>query len=182
MSIWSKILQDLRGQDEPPKEHNPMIRELLRKMPPREARFALANMQAELIAMEPALDAVMDPEDLAKEFVDLIGRLHEERFACVFVSQSRKRLGDIKVFEGGSTTRTTLYPRVLFKEALARDATGIILCHNHPGGTALPSPQDRELTRRIQDIGESMEVRVIDHLIVTPDGNHVSFRRHGWMP
>lgn len=154
---------------------------LLKKMSVRDARFHLSNLQAALIAMEPQTDLVTDPEELAPLFHAVIGTLPEERFACVFVDQARKRLGSVKVFEGGSRTRTVLYPRVLFREALERDATGIILSHNHPGGTALPSPQDRELTRRIQEIGESLEVRVLDHLIVTPQGDHASFRRAGWM-
>ena len=158
------------------------IASLVKKKGLREAKFELSRLQAALIAMEPENTDVIDPMDLAPEFHALIGTLPEERFACAFVNQSRKRLGSIKVFEGGSITRTTLYPRTLFKEALDRDATGIILCHNHPGGTALPSGQDRQLTRKIEELGESLEVRLLDHIIVVPNKDTaVSFRRSGWM-
>lgn len=156
-------------------------RTLLKTMSARDARFYLSSVQAALLAMEPREEAVMDPEDLAPMFHAVIGTLPEERFAAAFVTQARNLVGPIKVFEGGSISRTVLYPRVLFKEAFNRDATGIIICHNHPGGTPLPSPQDRELTRRVQELGDSLECRLLDHLIVTPKGGHASFRRHGWM-
>lgn len=158
------------------------IASLVKKKGLREAKFELARLQAELIAMEPERAEVLDPEELAPQFHALIGTLPEERFAVAFLNQSRKLLG-IKVMEdGGSTTRTTLYPRKLFKMAFDMDATGIVLCHNHPGGMALPSAQDRALTRKIEELGDSLEIRLIDHIIVVPkEGGHSSFRRNGWL-
>lgn len=144
------------------------------------ARNLMAELYTSLIFNEaPAEEIVLDAEDFAPELIKAIGLRTEERFAAIFVDQARRVVGR-KVFEGGSRTRTTLYPRILFKAALEFDATGIILAHNHPGGTCLPSPQDRELTRRVAEIGESLEVRLLDHLIVTAT-EHVSFRRRGWL-
>ena len=145
------------------------------------ARNALSALQAELIACEPRSEVIMDAEaDCGRRFMDAIGKRADERFAAIFVDQARVQIGGLCVFEGGSRTRTTLYPRILFGEALKRNATGIILSHNHPGGTPLPSPQDRELTRRIDEIGQSLEVKLLDHLIVTTT-ECVSFRRRGWL-
>jgi DNA repair protein RadC len=121
----------------------------------------------------------LDPEELAPWFRSEIGLCEEERFAVVYLDQGR-RVVDREVFEAGSRTRTVLYPRRLFEGALRCKATGIVLAHNHPGGSLSPSPQDRDLTRRIQVLGESLEVALVDHLIVTREG-HASFRRHGWM-
>lgn len=144
------------------------------------ARNLMAELYTNLIFNEaPTDEPVLNPEDFAPELIQAIGLRTEERFAAIFVDQGRRVVGR-KVFEGGSRTRTTLYPRILFKAALEFDATGIVLAHNHPGGTCLPSPQDRELTRRVAEIGESLEIRLLDHLIVTAT-EHVSFRRSGWM-
>lgn len=120
-----------------------------------------------------------DPEDLAPWFRSVIGLAEEERFSAVFLDQGRRIVGR-EVYEAGSRTRTVLYPRRLFEAALRDKATGIVLAHNHPGGSLSPSPQDRELTRRVQQIGESLEICLVDHLLVTREG-HASFRRHGWM-
>ncbi len=140
----------------------------------------VARIHRELVReAESERRTVVDPEELAPWFRSEIGLLEEERFAAVFLDQARNIVGR-EVFEGGSRTRTTLYPRTLFAAALRRKATGIVLSHNHPGGTCLPSPQDRDLTRRVAEIGESLEVRLIDHILVTRT-EHVSFRRNGWM-
>lgn len=140
----------------------------------------VARIHRELLReTESVREICLDPEDLAPWFRSEIGLGEEERFAAVFLDQAR-RIVAREVFEGGSRTRTTLYPRVLFAAALRCKATGIVLCHNHPGGTCLPSPQDRELTRRVAEIGESLEVRLLDHILVTRT-EHASFRRHGWM-
>ena len=140
----------------------------------------VARVHKELVReREACRECCLDAEELAPWFRSEIGLGEEERFAAVFLDQARNIVGR-EVFEGGSRTRTTLYPRVLFGAALRCKATGIVLAHNHPGGTCLPSPQDRDLTRRVAEIGESLEVRLLDHLLVTCS-EHVSFRRRGWL-
>lgn len=140
----------------------------------------VARIHRELVReREARREVCLDAEELAPWFRSEIGLREEERFAAVFLDQARNIVGR-EVFEGGSRTRTTLYPRVLFAAALRCKATGIVLSHNHPGGTCLPSPQDRELTRRVAEIGETLEVRLLDHILVTRS-EHVSFRRRGWL-
>ena len=142
-------------------------------------KHALREMLSALVANERMAEPLEDLEKAGEALRDMIGYGDEERFAAIFVDQGRHEVGR-HIFEGGSRTRTTLYPRLLFKMALECDATGIILAHNHPGGTCLPSPQDRDLTRRAAEIGESLEVRMLDHFIVTSQ-DMVSFRKNGWM-
>jgi DNA repair protein RadC len=157
------------------------VRDLAR-VDPKKARDLLSEMQAELLACEGIGDVCIDPEEFAPFFHAVIGKRATEQFAYVMLDQGRKVLAK-GVFKGCGTsvTRCTLYPREVFTLALKIGATGIVLAHNHPGGTCLPSPQDRELTRRIADIGEGLEVRILDHLIVTPQGEHIAFRKNGWM-
>ena len=72
-----------------------------------------------------------------------------------------------------------IHPREVFKAAVAGNAAGIIIAHNHPSGDAAPSGQDREVTRRLRDAGKILGIPVVDHVIVTPTGAHFSFRDGG---
>lgn len=159
------------------------VRELAAVGGRRAALEVLMSCASELFAEERD-GAIFDNSDeavdaLALEARALVGMDEVERFMVFMFNQNKNRVG-MHVFEEGSTTRTVLYPRKLFKVAFDTNATGIILVHNHPGGGLKASSQDRDLTRRIQQLGESLEVALMDHLIVTREG-HASFRKHGWI-
>lgn len=115
---------------------------------------------------------------LAEQFMNAIGCMPEERFAAIFFAHNGEQLGPMVIYEGGTTSRTVLYPRNLFRDALLRDATGMVICHNHPGGATEPSQQDRHLTSSVEKIGESLNVTLIDHIIVTKD-RFTSLKRMG---
>lgn len=141
----------------------------------------LNEMASALLAKEAQLMPVaLGKKDFEELLKPQFGDYQEERFVALFFDQGRRLLG-IRKFEGGSRTRTVLYPRLLFKAAFELDATGIVLAHNHPGGGTQPSAQDRELTRRVQQIGDSLEVTLIDHIIVTANSGTFSFREAGYM-
>ena len=63
----------------------------------------------------------------------------------------------------------------VFKVALLQNASSIILCHNHPGGTLSPSQEDIDSTRVMIDIGRVLGIRILDHFILTPD-DYLSLR------
>lgn len=139
-----------------------------------------ARIHRELVSeRELQQETCRDPEELVPWFRAHIGLAEEERFAAVFLDQQGRILGR-RVFDTGSRTRTVLYPRELFDAALRVNATGLVLAHNHPGGALVPSLQDRELTKRVRQMGEPLEVCLVDHLIVTRHG-HASFCQNGWM-
>lgn len=141
----------------------------------------LNEMASALLAEEARLMPVaLEKKDFEELIKPQFGDYQEERFVALFFDQGRRLLG-IRKFEGGSRTRTVLYPRALFKAAFELDATGIVLAHNHPGGSTEPSLQDRELTRRVQQIGDSLEVTLIDHIIATANNGTFSFREAGYM-
>lgn len=148
---------------------------------PRDVRMLLSSLYSDLMFAGEGMrsDLVLDATELVPEFRAAIGNMDDERFAVVFLDQGRRVLGS-KVYDGGSRTRTVLYPRQLFRDAFEFDASGMVLAHNHPGGSCLPSGQDRELTRRVIQLGDSLEVTLIDHLIITKE-SHASFRQAGWM-
>src|SRR5688572_18879441 len=66
----------------------------------------------------------------------------------------------------GTLSQTSVHAREVVKEALAFNAAGVILCHNHPSGRADPSPWDVQLTRLLQRSLALVEIRVVDHFVV----------------
>lgn len=78
----------------------------------------------------------------------------------------------------GGLTGTVVDVRVVLKEALAANATHIALCHNHPSGSPQPSPADDQLTQRMKRAAETIDIRLIDHVIVA-DGCYYSYSDEG---
>lgn len=156
-----------------------VIRVVQRNVARRAKAGEFLEKAAALYATEMDSTVVMDSEAIAPWFRAEIGFAATERFAAIFLDNGHRVLDRI-VFEEGSVTRCVLYPRKVFEAAFKCNAAGVILSHNHPGGNLKPSSNDRDLTRRIQQLGESLECTLIDHIIVTREG-HASFRRHGWI-
>ena len=65
--------------------------------------------------------------------------------------------------------------RLLYAVALKTVSAGLILAHNHPSGILRPSGADQELTKKIKKAGELFDIKLLDHLIILPDGNYFSF-------
>lgn len=91
-----------------------------------------------------------------------------ERGHAIFFDQHRAWLGDA-AFGLGGLGKLSLRMRELFGEALRLGATGIILAHNHPSGQCRPSGCDIAATRRLQEVGQALDIALIDHLIVTTE-------------
>jgi len=77
----------------------------------------------------------------------------------------------------GTVDGSAVYPREVVREVIANDATGVILAHNHPSGRTNPSEADRQLTRRIGDALRSIDVRLLDHVVVG-GADYYSFADH----
>jgi DNA repair protein RadC len=77
----------------------------------------------------------------------------------------------------GTVTVNTVYPREIIKKALSRNASALIVAHNHPSGVLTPSKQDRQLTKQLYLACSMMHIRLLDHLIIG-DG-HFSFADAG---
>jgi len=75
-------------------------------------------------------------------------------------------------------TGTVVDVRLVYKVALQHGATGVILCHNHPSGTLKASEADRQITRKIKVAGENLDIKVLDHIIVT-ESAYLSFADEG---
>lgn len=78
----------------------------------------------------------------------------------------------------GTVNRITVYPREVVKRALVLNASAFIVAHNHPSGDPTPSRDDIEMTRRLKDAADALEIKLHDHVVVG-HGRHVSFRSFG---
>ena len=107
----------------------------------------------------------------------IIGELPHEEFWIVYLNNSNKILSKGQLSKGG-ITGTLVDVRIVFKSALELGATGLILCHNHPSGTLVPSEADKQITKKLKSAGDSLEIKVLDHLIIT-ETNYFSFVDEG---
>ncbi|WP_418508386.1 RadC family protein [Corallibacter sp.] len=96
----------------------------------------------------------------------VIGELPHEEFWIVYLNNSNKVIQKQQLSKGG-ITGTLVDVRLVMKNALELGATGLILAHNHPSGTLKPSEADKQLTQKMKRAGESLDMKVLDHLIVT---------------
>ncbi len=103
--------------------------------------------------------------------------LGHEVFWGVFLDAQNRVIAAEELFRG-TLTQTSVYPREVVKRALAHNAAGVILAHNHPSGVAEPSIQDQALTRALAESLALVDVKVLDHFIVAPGGG-LSFAERG---
>lgn len=96
----------------------------------------------------------------------IIGELPHEEFWILYLNNSNKVIFKAQISVGG-ITGTIVDVRLVFKMALEKGATALILCHNHPSGTLVPSDADKQITKKLKLAGDSLDVKVLDHLIVT---------------
>ena len=105
-----------------------------------------------------------------REFLQAkIGRLPHEVFVCLYLD-SRLHLIECDELFRGSITQTAIYPREILKEALARNASALIVAHNHPSGNPLPSKADQELTKVLAHALQLVDIQLLDHCIVSSGG------------
>ena len=96
----------------------------------------------------------------------IIGELPHEEFWIIYLNNSNKVISKSQLSKGG-ITGTLVDTRLVFKVALEMGATSLILCHNHPSGTIMPSDADKLITKKLKLAGDSLDVKVLDHLIIT---------------
>lgn len=100
-----------------------------------------------------------------------------ERFYVVALNASCKVLGSKKISEG-SLSEVSAYPRMVMEAALNLNAHSVLLCHNHPGGTCAPSPEDISSTLQLQCLLNGVGILTLDHIIVAGDKTY-SLVQHG---
>lgn len=120
---------------------------------------------------------LLSPDTTRNYLKLLLAREHRELFIVIFLDTQNGVLDHQCLFKG-SIESATVYPREVVKAVLDRNAASVILSHNHPSGNAEPSTQDKIITSRIVSALETIDVRVLDHIIVG-GSNTISFAEQG---
>ena len=107
----------------------------------------------------------------------IIGDLDHEEFWVVYLNNSNKVIQQTQLSKGG-ITGTLVDVRLLFKMVLQVGAVAIIMAHNHPSGTLKPSQADKDITQKLKLAGQSLDIKVLDHVIVTQKA-YFSFADNG---
>ncbi|MCM4158433.1 DNA repair protein [Antarcticibacterium flavum] len=130
------------------------------------------------IAQAPKITSSMSAKELLFETwnKDQIGL--QECFKVILLNNANKVKGIYEVSTGG-ITGTLVDLRIIFAVILKSLTTSVILAHNHPSGTLKPSEADKSLTQKIKSAGILLDVKILDHLIITPDGDYFSFADEG---
>ncbi|HBL75886.1 MAG: hypothetical protein A2W90_10750 [Bacteroidetes bacterium GWF2_42_66] len=103
--------------------------------------------------------------DVARIFQPLLGDLPHEEFWVLMLNRSNRVIDKQMVSQGG-LSGTVIDVRIILKAAVERLASAIILCHNHPSGNLLASEADRNITKKIKEAGQWMDIPVLDHVII----------------
>ncbi|OZB74839.1 MAG: hypothetical protein B7X28_01450 [Halothiobacillus sp. 13-55-253] len=135
-----------------------------------DAKFAQLQAVLELarrhFAEELAEGAVIDSPEATRRY--LLAQLRDaaqEVFAVLFLDQRHRVLAFERLFFG-TINQSAVHPREVVKAVLRHNAAAVILAHNHPSGVAEPSTADREITLRLRDALNLIDVRLLDHMIV----------------
>ena len=110
---------------------------------------------------------------------DLIGLDSVENILVLYLN-SGNRVVDHEILSTGIENQTSVYPKQIARRALLKYADGVIISHNHPSGSIHPSTADIKITRMISDALNTVEVRFLDHIIITRE-DHFSMRKNGMM-
>lgn len=122
-------------------------------------------------------DMVTTSDEVARYLQTKLRDYRREVFGVVFLNRANK-INHFEIISEGGITGTVADPRVILKKALEEDAVNIILCHNHPSGSLKPSRADEDLTAKIREAARFLDIRVLDHIIVSDEG-YYSFADEG---
>ncbi|MBS1755327.1 MAG: DNA repair protein RadC [Ferruginibacter sp.] len=112
---------------------------------------------------------IKESKDVAKYLQTQLKDYTYEVFAVLFLNQANK-INHFEIVSKGGITGTVADPRIILKKALDNNATSLVLCHNHPSGNLRPSKADEELTKKIAEAARYLDIKVIDHIIVSEEG------------
>jgi DNA repair protein RadC len=146
----------------------------------RQARVIVAAVEvAQRIAVEqiPERMQIKSPADVAALLMIEMGHLDQEHLRVVLLD-TKNRVQEVVTVYIGSVNSAAIRVGEVFKAAIRRNSTALIVAHNHPSGDPTPSPEDILVTRQIVEAGKLLDCEVLDHLIVAK-GRHVSMRERG---
>ncbi|NOX20972.1 MAG: DNA repair protein RadC [Nitrospirae bacterium] len=132
------------------------------------------SLLKEQIARRPVFHS---PERVIEYLRFSMGGNKDEQFRILLLDNQNRLIKEVLISEG-TVDQAHVYPRRILETTLQYKASGLILVHNHPGGKAQPSKADITLTEKIREVSNTLNIRLLDHLIVTTD-SYFSFNKEG---
>lgn len=108
---------------------------------------------------------ISSPSDISKLLMNEMVGLKQEILKVIMLDTKNNVIGIKDVFKGSLNT-SIVHPREIFKEALKKSSSSIIICHNHPSGDPTPSKEDINITIRLKECSKIMGIDLLDHLII----------------
>lgn len=124
-------------------------------------------------------EALTNPTAVQQFLERELARQPREHFGCLYLDSQYRAL-HWEVLFSGTLNAAAVYPREVVRSSLVRGAAAVILAHNHPSGVAEPSQADRQITERLVDALQLVDIKVLDHLVIGA-GSNVSFAERGWL-
>jgi DNA repair protein RadC len=126
------------------------------------------------------LDVLSSPQAVVDFARATLAGLPHEAFMVIYLNTKNEVINH-EIIHEGTVDHAVVYPRRIFEAALRHHASGLILVHNHPSGHPEPSEEDKRLTRAIVDAARTIDLRVVDHIVVGKT-DHFSFMEHHLLP
>ena len=142
-----------------------LVRDVAGDYRPANADEVLQAAQRVLAGQMRGCETLTSPQ-VVRDFLRVkLGTLEHEVFGVIHLDAQNRVIDYVEMFRG-TVSQTSVYPREVVKEALARNSAALLLVHNHPSGAAEPSRADEMLTQTLKSALALVDVRVLDHLIV----------------
>ena len=110
-------------------------------------------------------EIISSSTDIVELVQPQLADLPHEEFWLILLNRANHIITKIILSKGG-ISGTVVDPRLVFKAAIEHQASGIILCHNHPSGNPKPSNEDVVLTKKLRDAGKNLDISILDHIII----------------
>jgi DNA repair protein RadC len=126
----------------------------------------------------PTITGSYDVYKIAMEVIDKGAMGMQEQFLAIYLNRANTVIGAKVHFIGGIAS-VIVDMKLILATAAGLMASGVIVCHNHPSGNLEPSKQDRLLTEKLKEVLGLLDIQLMDHLILSPDGKWLSFVERG---
>lgn len=126
----------------------------------------------------PLITNSSDAVEVIKLVIDMQRIALQEQFIVIYLNQANKVIGTMNVFSG-SIKSTVIDIKLILASGILLMSSGVIVAHNHPSGNLKPSREDLALTKRLSTALQYTEMKLVDHFIITPDDDYLSFANEG---
>lgn len=139
---------------------------------------SVITLAMKVLSIKHRAGRVLSKPDETRDFLRLrLADYRNEVFGCLFLDNRHRIIAVRELFQG-TIDGASVYPRVVVQQAMEVNAAAMVFFHNHPSGVAEPSHADEVITRRLKDALALVDVRVLDHFVVSA-GESVSFAERG---